>query len=449
MLTLASIWVVVGIGLVLVNRRSSAGMPLAYFLGLSLIHVPGAMLYLNSEYWNSMTDVTRVGFEQTVIGMVAFLVAVIVVRYTAFVQSSRRASVRRPLNLTTQHLAALDRLAYLYMSLGGIAYFVLLPLFGNVSTITAVISSLGALIMVGACLRLWVALQKGNRIKFWSTIALLPLLPLATLIQGGFIGFGTYWVLGIVSFLFAQSKRRVGYVLLAPVVFFVGLSVFVNYMASRTEIRRIVWHQQADLSDRFQGVAEGIFANFEWLDFSNRRHRRAIEDRLNQNLLVGAAVARLESGLVEFASGATVGDMIMALIPRAFWPDKPLVGGGKTLVQDFTGMIFPEGTSVGAGQVLEFYVNFGTIGVIGGFLLYGCLVGSMDLWIIEYLTRGDQRRFLFWFLICIALLQPGGNLLEIVVSAASSAITAYGLGHLLIRHWPAGDTPNIPRATIG
>jgi hypothetical protein len=33
----------------------------------------------------------------------------------------------------------------------------------------------------------------------------------------------------------------------------------------------------------------------------------------------------------------------------------------------------------------------------------------------------------------LALLQPGGNLLEIVVSAASAAITAYGIG-LIMRH---------------
>ena len=32
----------------------------------------------------------------------------------------------------------------------------------------------------------------------------------------------------------------------------------------------------------------------------------------------------------------------------------------------FTGFIFPVATSVGTGQVLEFYMNFGTIGVIGG-----------------------------------------------------------------------------------
>jgi hypothetical protein len=36
-------------------------------------------------------------------------------------------------------------------------------------------------------------------------------------------------------------------------------------------------------------------------------------------------------------------------------------------------------------------------------------------------------------MICLALLKPGGNLLEIVVSAVSSAITASSLGYFLSR----------------
>ena len=47
--TLISIWLVVGAGIILLTRRSSAGLPLAYFLGVSLIHVPGAAVHFDSE----------------------------------------------------------------------------------------------------------------------------------------------------------------------------------------------------------------------------------------------------------------------------------------------------------------------------------------------------------------------------------------------------------------
>jgi hypothetical protein len=443
MVILLLIWLAVGIGLLLLGiqrRGHSAGLPLAYFLGLSLIHVPGASLYLDSEEWGSIALWTRKGFEQTVIGMVAFLIAVMIARYIAFRRRpGPEASIVKQ-NLTTRSVAALDRLALIYLSIGAVAYFVLLPVLGGLATVTAVIASLGSLVVIGGCLWLWVARENRNRFRFWSTIALLPLLPLATVVQGGFIGFGTYWILAIVAFVFAQSKRRLGYFLLAPVVIFVGLSVFVDYMAVRTDIRQMVWYQQTPVEDRIQGIAEKLFENFEWVDLSNFRHRIAIDNRLNQNWFVGLAMARLESGKVEYAYGATLGDMIIGLIPRAIWPEKPATGGGGQVVRNLTGIKVAQGTSFGAGQVLEFYANFGTLGVIGGFLLYGLLFGWMDLRIIESLRQGDQGRFLFRFLICVALLQPGSNLLEIFVGSAASAITGYAMWYIVNLRRPLGNS---------
>ena len=82
MLTLWMIWLATGIGLIFVSsqRQGSAGLPLAYFLGLSVNHA-GAMLYLDGGDYSLAADATRVGFEQTIIGMVAFLGGVLLARY--------------------------------------------------------------------------------------------------------------------------------------------------------------------------------------------------------------------------------------------------------------------------------------------------------------------------------------------------------------------------------
>src|SRR5208282_2877985 len=110
-----------------------------------------------------------------------------------------------------------------------------------------------------------------------------------------FLGFGTYWLLAITCFAVNRSKQRIGYYLLAPVVAVVLLSLFVNYLAAREDLRALVWRQQAGVGDRLYRVAE-VFENFEWLDFSNSKHRNLIDLRLNQNQLIGLAAARLESG---------------------------------------------------------------------------------------------------------------------------------------------------------
>ena len=432
MLILSMIWLAIGIGLIfgLSQRQGSAGLPLAYFLGLSLIHA-GAMLYLDGGDVSLAADATRVGFEQTIIGMVAFLGGVLLARYAFGRTAKQHSSDGQLKKFSSQRLAQIDSLARVYLLIGGVIYFAAGRVIGAmIPSSSAIVAALGSLIIVGACLRLWAAREQQRWLKFWSTVALLPLLPLATVVQGGFIGYGTMWVLTVVAFLFAGSRRKAPGLLFAPAVFFVGLSVFVNYMAARDDIRQLVWYKPAGIGERLQRIAD-VFENFAWLDLSDPQHRGAIDGRLNQNFLVGVAVERLESGQVEYANGATLGTLIVGLVPRALWPDKPAVGGGGTLVTDFTGIVFAEGTSVGAGQVFEFYVNFGTLGVIGGFLLYGFLIGWMDALAKSYLDQDDQRRFLFYFLIGLNMLQPGGNLLEIFVGAVGSAITAYGLGRFL------------------
>src|SRR5262249_34936705 len=124
MLILVLTWLAVGISLVwLVKRGTSAGLPLAYFLGLSLIHVPGAILYLDGEELNWLARPTRVGFEQTIFGLVAFLLGAVIAKYAFVRRPAQQASAMRPQSFTSQRFAALDQLALIYLSLGSLAYF--------------------------------------------------------------------------------------------------------------------------------------------------------------------------------------------------------------------------------------------------------------------------------------------------------------------------------------
>jgi hypothetical protein len=405
------------------GRQPSAGMPLAYFCGLSLIHTPGAAAYLGSPTWDGEAQRTFIGFQLTIIGLFAFLAGVLAIRAVQF-SHSRPAAIAANIDF-----AKLDKISRIYLLIG-VGYFGMGSLF-TIPSMGAFVAALSFMLAVGFSIRLWVARQQRNSIKFWLTIALLPMLPLITVVKQGFIGFGTYWVIAVLSFISAQSRRRFFPFLVAPIVIFAGLSFFVTYMESRTALRKAIWFEQVGLTQRLDRFLT-IFENFQWFDLDDRLQREAVVGRLNQNVLVGYAAERIKAGSVDYANGETLSDMAVALIPRALWPDKPQVGGGGNVVTTYTGLGFAHNTSVGAGQVLEFYINFGTIGVIGGFLIWGALISFLDLRICQNLVENNPKAFLRHYLICLALIQPGGNLVEIVVSVFGCAITSEIVANLVL-----------------
>ena len=203
---------------------------------------------------------------------------------------------------------------------------------------------------------------------------------------------------------------------------FLGLSFFVTYMGQRSGIREVVWQEQSGLLDRLDR-ASSLITKFELLDLASPTQAAALDGRLNQNALVGAAVIYHEDGGAPFAYGATIPPW--ALIPRAVWPNKPDIGGGGAVVSEYTGIQFAEGTSVGAGQVLEFYINFGVPGVLIGFLGLGYLLMRLDQGIMRSLAADDMRGLLLRAMPGLMLLQPGGNLLEILVGCVAAYVGAH------------------------
>jgi hypothetical protein len=390
-------------------------LTLAYFLGLSLIHVPGVLPFLDPNSGLTDGDETRLGFETTILGMAAFVAGAVLARWTDRRGASAAGAPPR------RQAQILERLGRRLLMFGLIAHFLLLPLSGRVPSLTSVASAWATLLILGLWLVLYGAAVAVDRRRTVALLALLPLLPLATLVTGGFLGFGVYWVLSVIAFLFVISPRRIWFYAAAPPVVFLGLSLFVTYMGQRVGIREVVWQEQAGLLDRLDR-ASSIITTFELLDLSSPTQVIALDDRLNQNALVGVAVMNHGDGGARFAYGGTIPPW--ALIPRVVWPGKPPTGGGGDIVSEFTGMRFAEGTSVGTGQVLEFYVNFGIPGVLISFFALGCLLMRLDQGIMRALASGDMRGFLLRAMPGLMLLQPGGNLLEIVVGCVAAYVAA-------------------------
>jgi putative effector of murein hydrolase LrgA (UPF0299 family) len=197
----------------------------------------------------------------------------------------------------------------------------------------------------------------------------------------------------------------------------------VNYFDHRTDIRESVWGG-ASMEDRVGSVL-GVFDDFHLIDLGNDKDLNALDQRLNQNTFVGMAATRLQDREIDYLNGESVWDGIISIVPRAYWPDKPVTGGSGQVVANMTGLDLNEDTSWGVGNVLEFYINFGVVGVIGGFLLLGWLLGTLDLKAAAAERRGDFRSLIILFLPTVALIQPGGSFVEMTGGAAAALLAAY------------------------
>jgi hypothetical protein len=418
---LLTIWVAAALGAILFRYMSGqreSGLVWAYIANLWLLHWPAAFIYVLPWYSRMEYTTVYLGFVQSVFGIVAFgvgaaLIAPAVVRVLAppRAQKADAAGVRPD--------ALLPRT---YLIVGIIAYVVLGPLLGNIPTFSALAIAATQLIIVGICLRCWHGWFTRNKWLFYSALAVTALLPFATVLGQGFLGYGAAAVMVVLCFNGSFIRPRWKVAIAAVFVMYIGFSAYVTYMRDRGEIRRVVWGGEG-VTDRFVSVL-GTVKKTELFDPQNPDHLARIDARLNQNLLVGASVEMMESGAREFAKGETVLAAFTSLVPRALWPSKPVYAGSPGIVTRYTGMSFAEHTSVGIGQVMEFYVNFGTAGVVIGFLLLGAFVGMFDTWAAERLWHGDWMQFAVWFLAGIGFIQAGGSLVEVFSTVGAGMLAA-------------------------
>jgi hypothetical protein len=414
--TLLLIWAAAIVALALGRswrRTPGTGLVLAYVLNLWMIHCVAPALYLLPWYHGFDSRIVEAGLEQSTYAAVAFAFGSFVL--TPFLLNLGilpRATAARAIDA---------KLPPAYVGIGAASYALLSMGIGAIPSATAIVSTGQQLVVVGLALCCWLAWRSGSTWELTLWLALTALLPFITIVTRGFIGYGAVAALTVLIFISGFIKPRALVLVAAIVVGYVGLSVFVTYMRDRSDIRETVWGGQPMQARLTQ--LEKTISDFEWFDISKREHLSMVDGRLNQSFLAGLAVSRLsDSGA--YVHGDTLWEALIALVPRAIWPEKPVEAGSGNMVTEYTGLKFIAGTSVGIGHVMEFYVNFGTLGVVLGFLVMGVLVTTVDLAAAERLALNNLHGFVLWFLPGISLLQVGGSLVEMTVSAVASIAVA-------------------------
>ncbi len=407
------------------TRRGSMGgfLVYSYFIGTIMSYWFGAVAYASP--WAEFADApdTIVGFRITSWGLLAFSLGALVVHRSPDQVRQMESFHLRRLSERMQREDISRMALQLFLPIGAGSWVCAFTPLANVAGFGAVLSAGKSCLVLALCLLCWNAWFQSDKRRFVMWLAIGACLPVVTVISSGFIGYGIVMFTSILAFIAMFFRPR--WILLVALVgmLFGGVSFWVSYAQYRSDIRASVWGGQ-DLSSRFDAFTN-MLSHLTTFDIADRDHLQMVALRMNQSALVGAAV-RNTPDLVPYEDGATIFEALAAVVPRAIWPDKPQVGGSGTYVAKHTLIGFANGTSVGMGQALEFYINFGVPGVIVGFFAFGFLLRWMDIKLVSSLLNHQWDKLLLWFLVGSALLNPGGSLAEIAALAMASAMVAYG-----------------------
>ncbi len=425
------VWVCAIGALLKLSRKNagSVGIPIAYLLSLGLQHVPGASLYAFGGQDYSMYDpfVVIEGFVVTTWGVGAFVAGT----WAANLIVPRAVSGATAMIPSRADLSSSNRIAWLYFWGGLLVQTALAPLFISAGLV-AVGSVFASFAIVGVCIGIASAQGHNNSVRTAQWIAMALSFPLITTIGSAFLGFGVHSLLVVFSFLACTTRLKWRHLPVVLTIVYVGLSVYVTYMRDRTELRELAWGEQAPLSSRIDHFI-GAAKTFEWFDYRSEVHRNAIDVRMNQNWLVGQAKYQIDSGRIDYAAGETLWVALVAPIPRLLWPGKPSFGGSGSIVAEYTGEQFSDGTSVGVGSVMEFYINFSYLGVILGFGLLGVGCRYIDARANTALLANDLSGFTIWYLPGLAMVKSGGAFAEFIGALAASVIVAHFVAIVLFR----------------
>jgi hypothetical protein len=391
-------WPALLLALIWVDRRHG-GMPLfivySYIAALAINHWFGALVHVVPTDGSLFAMNTPDGFELSTWGL-AFLVAGAAIY--------PRVGSAQQWSAPTDAQAASARRAVNILLLMGLASWIaeLTPL-ASLASVSAAISG-GKQLLVGAiCLKCWLAWTNSDRLTLSMLLVVAFLFPIYTVLFAGFLGYGISYLLSILIFVGTFYRPRWRVLVGCLVAVYAGLSLYIGSMDARF----------AALSKMVSDMAP--------FDPFDPTHQHLVDLRLNQNWLVGASMHYVPE-YHSYAYGETLYDALLAIVPRVIWPDKPYTAGSGNLASDYSGINFAEGTSVGIGQVMEFYVNFGWLGVAAGFFLLGYGLRYVDLRVSTSIRDQDWSTAGLWFAVGLSAMQPGGQLVEVTSSVAAAAV---------------------------
>jgi hypothetical protein len=417
------VWIITMVAMMFTTwkrRQTNSGIAFIYAVSLALLHFLVNFVYFLNPRQFANDKWMFYGFKEATYGIVFFAIGNLILAPFFLNIFNLPIAPRDSAEITIPEYQKI--FAKKYFNIGIISFFVLPFFLFEVPTAQALVSAAQQLLVVGVCLLCWIAWKENNKQQLRRWLLVSFCFPVLTVLVYGFLGFGTTMTMVILFFIVRFFKIKLKTVIIGLILAYLGLSVYLSYMRDRGVIRGTVWRGEPFLERIY--AAKNVLLQPEWFNPFNLKHLELIDSRLNLNTFVGAAIDNLDSGKVDFAHGETITDSFFALIPRVFWKEKFLVAGTSNIVSKYTGIIFAGEVSVGVGQVMEFYINFGRLGVVLGFLILGILIALIDGRAGYYLSKGEIYKFVIWFLPGLAIVSGGASLAEITASAGANLVIA-------------------------
>lgn len=414
------------------NRSKASGLTIAYVMDFAILYVPGAWVYTNKWYfpgssmiYESNYDISHVyyGFRMACYGAAAFLVGVIFYYWFLAIKQANSTQI-------SSGKTNLKKLARYYLACGFLINICLELVTRNLPSINMVVASAFKFFVIGLVLYAYDAILHENKKQFYITLLFsLLCLPLYTMISDGFMSFAINALIPLfaMSVVYFNPKKHI--IFLMIILSLLGASVFVNYMNIRNDLRNALWAESS--RGRAVHVLKEMIFDFKLFNPKNQSHLEAIDMRLNQSYLVGKSIEYIEQGNIDYAKGKTLNYALIAMVPRVLWPEKPSYGGSMGIVADYTGSDFAHDTSVGVGQVMEFYINYGTAGVLIGFFILGFAIALFDSKAAGCLRSKNYIGFVYWFMPGLGFLNAIGLVAEIVGTIWISLVVCLAVNKLI------------------
>jgi hypothetical protein len=122
-----------------------------------------------------------------------------------------------------------------------------------------------------------------------------------------------------------------------------------------------------------------------WVDFWTEDSQKTVLHALDEFAALDSFAAMVSGGTAEFPLryGKTYLDVVLFMVPRVMWPDKP-----RVFSVVFGDYITGDGNDLPPGFIGELYINFHFLGIAAGTYLMGVLLRTAHNWMLH----GDPVR---------------------------------------------------------